>query len=95
MEHEVAVHGACNEQEIEPPAYMRSWWRWIEHWLAMPLPAGMKALVIRHFVVVATGLNKAMRSMVHDNAFAADILQLLKKTMQDPEDRQLGSTIAI
>ena len=83
----MAVHGACNEQATEPLAYMKCWWRWMEEWLAMALPAGMKALVIRHFVVVITGLNKAMRSMVLDNAFSADILQLLKKTMQDPKDR--------
>ena len=59
----------------------------MEQWLAMPLSAGTKSLVFRHFVVVTTSLNKAMRNMVYDSALAADILQLLNKTMHDSENR--------
>ena len=87
MEQTADVQVVWNERKEEPLAYMTCWWRWMEQWLAMPLSAGTKSLVILHFVVVTTSLNRAMRNMVHDSAFAADILQLLKKTMQDSENR--------
>ena len=86
MEQKVDVLFACNEQKKEPAAYMTFWWRWMEQWLAMPLSAGTKALVIRHFVVVATSLNKAMRNMVYESVFVADILKLLKKTMHESDN---------
>ena len=94
MEQTADVQVVWNERKEEPLAYMTCWWRWMEQWLAMPLPAGTKALVVRHFVVVTTGLNKAMRSMVLDSAFSADILQLLKKPCKILKTGQLGSTIA-
>ena len=87
MEQTADVQVVWNERKEEPLAYMTCWWRWMEQWLAMPLSAGTKSLVILHFVVVTTSLNRAMRNMVHDSAFAADILQLLKKTLQDSENR--------
>ena len=87
MEHAADVQVVWNEHKEEPLAYMTCWWTWMEQWLAMPLSAGTKSLVFRHFVVVTTSLNKAMRNMVYDSALAADILQLLKKTMQDSENR--------
>jgi hypothetical protein len=62
-------------------------WRWVEQWLEKPIPAGMKSLMILHLVITATTVNKAMRSMVLDNAFVLDILTLLKATAQDPKHR--------
>ena len=62
-------------------------WQWVWQWLEKPIPAGMKSLLILHLVITATTVNKAVRSMVLDNAFVLDILTLLKATVQDPKYR--------
>ena len=86
MEHTADVQVVWNEHKEDPLAYMTCWWTWMEQWLAMPLSAGTKSLVILHFVLVTTSLNKAMRNMVYESVFVADILQLLKKTMHESDN---------
>ena len=62
-------------------------WRWTEEQLALRIPTGMKATLIRRIALTTKTLNNTMKKMVEGNEFVTDIIALLQQTVRDAQYR--------